>query len=411
MSKSTTWIKKRHNVYYKIIKTLVLNLLIGKYHCDIEKFDDIKNRPYLILYNHQTPMDQFILTKAFSSPVYFVATEDIFSLGWKSRAIEHIAAPIPIKKNGNDLRAVKTCLRVAKEGGSIAIAPEGNRTYSGTTEYMKPSIVKLIQTLKLPVLFIILEGGYNKQSRWSDELNEGTMKLRIGKVLEYDEYRYLSDDELYKLVEDNLYQDDRGFNNAEAKSVEGLERLLYICPKCGFTEFESKKYDFECKNCGLRVTYHKDRTFTYPNGDDFEFKTVKEWFDYQNKFINSKNLEDLHNELHSGNLYADNVVLYEVVPYKNKKIINKKSEISINDHSLRIYTTSIFSADSKYEDYEFTDIENLAVCGKNKLEIYVDKDKIYQVVGRRNFNAVKYMNIFHRVVNLKKGDNDEFLGL
>ena len=356
-------------------------------------------------------MDQFILSKVFNKLIYYVATEDIFSLGFKSRFLEHSVAPIPIKKNGNDLRCVKTCLRVAKEGGSIAIAPEGNRTYSGTTEYIKPSIVKLIQALKLPVIFIKLEGGYNKQPRWSDELNEGNMLLKIGKVLEYEEYRYLSEEELYKLVKDNLYQDDRGLNNAAAKSVEGLERVIYVCPECGFTEFESKGFDFTCKNCGLRAVYHKDRTFTYPSGDEFKFKTVKEWFDYQNNFINSKSQEDFHNELHSGRLYADNVVLYEVIPYKNKRVINKKSEISINDHSLRIYTTSIFSANSKYEDYEFSDLENLAICGKNKLEIYVNKDKIYQVVGRKNFNAVKYMNIYHRINNLRKGDNNEFLGL
>lgn len=407
---SNSWIKNRHKQYRKLLYP-VITMIIGKYHCKTEVFDDIKNRPYLILYNHQTPMDQFLIARAFPTPLYFVATEDIFSLGWKSRAIEHIAAPIPIKKNGNDLRAVKSCIKVAREGGSIAIAPEGNRTFSGTTEHIKPSIVKLIQALKLPVVFVKLEGGYNKQARWSDEINEGTMNLRIGKVLEYEDYRYLEEEELYKLVEDNLYQDDRGFNNAEAKSVEGLERVIYVCPNCGFTEFASKGFDFNCKNCGLRVTYHKDRTFTYPSGKDFEFKTVKEWFDYQNKYINSKSLEDFHSELHSGRLYADNVALYEVIPYKNKKLINKKSEISINDHSLRIYTTSIFSADSKYEDYEFTELENIAVCGKNKLEIYVNKDKIYQVVGRKNFNAVKYMNIYHRINNLRKGENNEFLGL
>jgi hypothetical protein len=43
------------------------------------------------------------------------------------------------------------CLRVAREGGTIALAPEGNRTYSGKTEYMNPAIAALARKLALPI--------------------------------------------------------------------------------------------------------------------------------------------------------------------------------------------------------------------------------------------------------------------
>ena len=56
-------------------------------------------------------------------------------------------APIPIKKQTMDITAVKNCILVAREGGTICIAPEGNRTYSGRTEYMRPSIASLAKKL------------------------------------------------------------------------------------------------------------------------------------------------------------------------------------------------------------------------------------------------------------------------
>ena len=42
------------------------------------------------------------------------------------------------------------CIRVAREGGTIAMAPEGNRTFGGSTGYMNNAIVPLAKKLGLP---------------------------------------------------------------------------------------------------------------------------------------------------------------------------------------------------------------------------------------------------------------------
>ena len=46
-----------------------------------------------------------------------------------------------------------------------------------------------------------------------------------------------------------------------------------------------------------------------------------------------------------------------------------------------------------------------------KLNIYYE-DTILQLKGDKRFNAVKYVHLFHRYKNLKRGnDNEQFLGL
>ena len=113
----------------------------------VDRCPEEKRRPYLILYNHQTPGDQFFIGMAFRDPVYYMATEDIFSLGWISKLLSWAVAPIPILKQTTDVSAIMNCFRIAREGGTIAVAPEGNRTYSGKTEYMRSSIAALAKNV------------------------------------------------------------------------------------------------------------------------------------------------------------------------------------------------------------------------------------------------------------------------
>ena len=145
--KQQRWCLERHKRVRKIFAFPIWALTHLRYPVKIEKAPD--DSQALILFNHQTALDQFLVGLAFPQPVYYVASEDLFSIGPLARAMEYLVAPIPIKKQSTDIRAVKTCLRVAKEGGSIAIAPEGNRTYSGRLCYMNPAIGSLAKKLRL----------------------------------------------------------------------------------------------------------------------------------------------------------------------------------------------------------------------------------------------------------------------
>ena len=63
------------------------------------------------------------------------------------KLLKFLLNPIPFKKASTDFTILRTCRQVASEGGSIAIFPEGNRTYSGKTEYIKPSTIKMMKFL------------------------------------------------------------------------------------------------------------------------------------------------------------------------------------------------------------------------------------------------------------------------
>ena len=87
MKNDNRWIRFRHTVVVNILRyTLGIYTRI-KYGIKIEKFKDQGDRPYLILMNHQTAFDQFFVGMTFRRPVYYMASEDLFSMGWVSRLI------------------------------------------------------------------------------------------------------------------------------------------------------------------------------------------------------------------------------------------------------------------------------------------------------------------------------------
>ena len=400
MKNKTNWRKPWHGVVRNFFVMILEPYIKRKYHVTVEKLEYKKDKPYLILMNHQTGFDQFFIGMAYDGPIYYLATEDIFSLGLLSRIIDFLVAPIPIKKQTTDLKAIKSCVKVAKEGGTIALFPEGNRTFHGKTLYFKPSIVKLIRLVKLPVAIMRLEGGYGAQPRWSDVVRKGNIKAYPSKIIEVDEYSTLSDDELYELIQKELYIDETDSNDEfyHKKNAEYMERFLYVCPECGLTVFKSKNDLVECLNCHQRVRYLPNKKLqgvTY----DFPFTTIGQWYDYQCEYVKKLDLQPYNDNI----MYEDTVRLFHVILYKYKKKLKNKA-------TLRLYGNRLEIDDSCLN---FDNISSITVLGKNKLNIYVN-DMVYQIKGNKSFNALKYVNIYFRYQNILKGEgenNEQFLGL
>ena len=400
--KDKKWIKPRHKVIRSLLWVFFKPYIRCKYGLKVEKFTGKEAGPYLILLNHQTPFDQFFVSLSFKDPVYYLATEDIFSLGWVSSLIRYLVAPIPIKKQTTDVRAILNCIKVSKEGGTIAIAPEGNRTYSGRTEYMSPAIVPLARKLGLPILLYRIEGGYGKEPRWADKVRRGVMSARVSEVIMPDEYMEMSDEELFGRIKNGLYvneaQLDREYRHK--KLAEYMERAIYVCHECGLSTFESHGDTMECKKCGRIVRYLPTKEL---RGEGFElpFRFVADWYDYQASFMNNLNLLELVDEP----MYCEEVSVCEVIPCVKKIKLCENAKLSLFGDRMEMEMNG--------EKMLLSHDETLAVTvlGRNKLNVYSGA-KIYQIKGSKRFNALKYVHVYHRYKNIKKGEESAcFLGL
>lgn len=401
-SNSKKWMKLRHRIVRNIAYVVLAPYSRMKYGMKVEKFKQQEKRPYLILMNHQTAFDQFFVGMAFKGPIYYLASEDLFSKGWVSSLIRFLVEPIPIKKQTTDVRAVMNCLRVGKEGGTIAIAPEGNRTYSGKTEYMSDSIIPLARKLGMPVALYRIEGGYGVQPRWSDVVRKGKMRGYVARVIMPQEYKELSDEEFFSAIKDGLYVNEAVSDGEfhHKKLAEYLERAMYVCPYCGLSELESNGDIIRCKKCERRIKYLPTKELL-GEGFEFPFKFVADWYEYQSDFINKLDVR----QYSEAPMYEEKADVYEVIVYKDKLPIAKNAQIALYGDKICI------KSEQGETIFLFDELAAVPVLGKNKLNIYHNK-RIYQLKGSKRFNALKYVHIFNRYKNISRGEeNVKFLGL
>ena len=396
------WIYKRHMVVRHTLGPFFRLYSRIKYGARIRRFKEEGKRQYLVLFNHTTAFDQFFVALSFRQHLYFIASEDIFSKGFLSDALRYLVAPIPIKKQTTDVRAIMNCMRVAKEGGSISLAPEGNRTYSGKTEYMSPSIAPLARKLGLPIVLYHIKGGYGVQPRWADTVRKGRMDCYVSRVIEPEEYLQLTDDELYTLIKDGLYINEANADNTfrHKRRAEHLERVIYYCPDCGFSEFETDRDVIRCKRCGLSARY-LPTTELEGTHRDLPYRFVNDWYEAQAEYINSVDLTALTDTP----VFVDVASFSEVIPYKKKRPIADGCRVSLYGDRITV------EADGVSEIFSFKECSAVTVLGRNKVDIYFG-DKIYQLKGEKCMNGIKYVHFFNRYKNIVKGDeNGKFLGL
>lgn len=402
-AKKKKWIMKRHAVITEVARAVLGPYTRWKYGVDVQKFKEQGDRQYLIVMNHQTVFDQFFVGMAFKGPIYYLATEDIFSNGFISKLLAWAVNPIPIKKQTLDMRAIMNCIQVVKEGGTIALAPEGNRTYSGKTAYIKPAIAKLVRKLGLPLAIFRIEEGYGIQPRWSDGVRKGKMRAGVTRVVEPEEFKAMSDDELFEVIREGLDVNEAcvGGPFRSKHLAEYMERAIYICPDCGLSEFESRGDIIECKKCQKKVQYLPNRELRGV-GCEFPFRFAADWYEYQYKVVNGLDPSQYVTEP----LYRDTAQLTEVILYQKKVVLREAAEYAL-------YGNRIVVNEGKEDQLAmpFDEISSVAVLGRNKLNVYFG-DKVYQAKGGKRFNALKYVNLYHRYKNVKEGNPDgEFLGL
>lgn len=399
--KKKKWTKLRHRIFMFFLRIGIKIYGLFKFGFKYEKLK-VKT-PHLIFCNHQTVWDQFLVGLMCDNKTYFVMSDDLTTIKYASKLMEFFLHPIPYKKSSTDFTILRTCRQVASEGGSIAIFAEGNRTYSGQTEYIKPATIKMMKFLKLPVAILRIEGGYGVYPRWADKSRKGRINGKIYKIYQYDEYKDIPEDELYKMICNDLYVDDTRLDATykSKRSAEYLERVIYNCPKCGFTHFVSHKDILTCTTCNMSLRYNEHLQFEGIN-TDAPFKSVKEWYIYQQEELLKLNLLDYDKDKV---IFEEKVKFLEIIPRKKKQLID--SEATLYMYADRIKIAYL----DKEDTYTFDEISSAGVFGRNKMNFFIGTHT-YQFLYDEHFNAMKFVNLYYKYV-MEKGDNnnDQFFGL
>ena len=372
---------KRHSFYRALVFPFIKLLALMKGYKNRSHFKIKKGESYLILSNHQTDLDGIFIMLSFNKLPYAVVTDTVMSNGFSSKLISHCFGLIPKKKGIVDFDANKKMLQCFMEGGSLLLFPEGNRSYAEFQFSFTKNFAKFVKGLRKDVILFNFHGGTGTFPRFSSKKRNGPFYGKIRKVLRYDEIKDMPDDELYELIALNLkvYDSESGDRYISKARAEYLERILFVCPKCGKVEcLYSEGHYIKCKECGFEAEYTENLHFI-PNDKNVKIDKMLDWFNYQIRYINNMQVSD-------GVIFSDeDVELYATEIFKKRKLVAKgKLELYKDKMLVNNYVIDI------------KDIRNASPTGGKKLGFSVDKQD-YFIIGSDRFNPLKYVFMFNKL--------------
>ena len=401
-SKNTLWYRKRHKVINKLFSLPFRLVLRLKEDFRADKCE-IPKGPALIISNHLTGLDPVKVALTIKEVAYYVATDDIFNKKFISPLMIWALNPIPKSKSVSDLKCVKTMIKVMNEGNKVMVFPEGNRSYSGDLCHVDKSIAKLVKISKVPLIILNIAGGFIGDPRWAKKPHKAENHCYLRKIVSKEEIAEMSNEDLYDLIVENLKVDQTVYNsNRRTKRAEYIERAMYYCPNCHkYETIYSHNNDIYCSECGYKATYNNDTSITLLNGE-VDVKNLSNWYKLQEKSM--REFDPFKND---DVIFSDyGVTLYQSIRFKKKKVLIKNGTITMSNKWIIVQN-------KKHRiEILIDEINESCAVLRHKVNFYFN-DYSYQVDGLVRFNALKYVNLFHHIRNIKKNENgvDEFLGI
>ena len=124
-------LRKTFDMLRRLEKIIYRPLFPYKKHGNLSRHND---GPLIIIGNHYSIWDVVPAAMATDRAIHFMAKDELGKVkigNWNiGEAALNWLQCIPVKRDGSDVQAVKTCLRYLKNGEVVNIFPEGTRNHS-----------------------------------------------------------------------------------------------------------------------------------------------------------------------------------------------------------------------------------------------------------------------------------------
>lgn len=390
-------------------------------HCRHKKSkafrQEFKKGAMLILSNHLSAYD-FI---NFSAPLHghkvnFVVAENMmFAKPVFAKLITSYHA-IPKRQYFADFQCIKMIKKNLDAGISVVLCPEGKVSADGKTGVISESTARLVQWLGYPVGVCKLEGASFVRPKWAYNKRNGRNFASYDLLFTRDDVKNLSKGEIYQKIvkaldhNEHIWQQEKGVAFKGERYAEGLERLLYVCPKCK-REFTlvTKDDDVVCTNCGNHIRYAHTGELL-PVGEDSEtFERIDLWYDYERGLVREQvrdedfRLEDsaklfVENQERNGYRFvADGKVSLDKIRFtfdasSDTRLKNVLPEFKVNnlDYAEDDNETEPVEPEFMHLEFNITNCDTIATQPGTLIDFY-DENHTYRFMLINRLAATKYM--------------------
>jgi len=390
-------VRCRHRFYAWFNRLVVANIIRARYRFIGERIRK-HHHPQLILCNHQSELDPFLLYYVYKAPLYMVANEQIVTNPYYGFLLKHFMNPIPIKKGTIDIKVIRRMRDVIAEGGSVAVFPEANSTYDGLTCSHLHNPGKLAKMLDVELVIYNLRGAYFSNPRWSAFRKHGATRGEIRRVISKSDVESMPLEHLEGLIAENLAVDSYEYQPKPFRGefiAKGLERLIFFCPKCHHHHvLESRGDRLYCTNCDYEGFYDENGYLSVAGTKyrlhEISRPMIDEYEKYVIENINEKFSESVSVKVCWGDRKR---AFYPACSFSLTRdgitIIGKKIDFSIPFDNLRGYGCQ---QKSKLVFYSYT-LPTIIVKFRPSSSIYqyCITMKVFENVKRKGFNNYVYL--------------------
>ena len=335
----------------------------------------------IIMANHCHIIDPCFISTLIPFHIRWVSGAYLFKLKFVSFVLSKGATCISKQQGRSDLSTIMNVKKALKSGNCVGIFPEGNRTWDGDFLPLKlNTTAKMVRMFKVPVIFLNLEGAYAKKPRWASYPRKGGITVNISSILFPEDYKDLTIEKLHKTINSRLnfshdtWEEENKIEFPSKNNVSGLQRILYLCPKCGSIDsLETTGKKAVCKNCKIETSMDN---FLRLKSLDHNFTKVSEWRKWEIQQL--KKIESFPTE---------RGILFQILEKRKLKTLSKDFKISLKDSAINIF----------YKDKEFIlDFEkmnSLILNSKQTIELYHNNTQ-YRIRLLPDGCSLKYFDFF-----------------
>jgi 1-acyl-sn-glycerol-3-phosphate acyltransferase len=141
----------------------------------------IEQGPAILASNHASFLDPPLVGVACRKEVFYLARKTLFEKPVLGRLLPRINC-IPVDRDRGDVGAVRTLLRLLKEGKRVVVFPEGTRSRDGNLQPARGGLGLIIAKSLAPVVPVRIFGSYAALPR-SGGIHFTRVTLVVGKPL------------------------------------------------------------------------------------------------------------------------------------------------------------------------------------------------------------------------------------
>ncbi|WP_101830735.1 lysophospholipid acyltransferase family protein [Frankia canadensis] len=202
-------------MFYWMLKVILTPVLRVFWRPWVEGAENIPAEGAAILAgNHLSFLDHFFLPLVVPRRVTFLAKSDYFTeagvKGWFKRIFFSGAGQIPIDRSGGKASegALRSGVRVLRQGRLLGIYPEGTRSPDGRLYRGKIGVARMALEAGVPVIPVAMIGTFEVQPPGQLIPKIRRIGMRVGRPLDFSRYADMADDRfvLRSITDEIMYE-------------------------------------------------------------------------------------------------------------------------------------------------------------------------------------------------------------